>query len=79
MVKRQKKIKVATYKQIQADVQKCHGRTVKTCWIAHVKELNRLSLRRSSKCLSTEQRKHPCPDSVRPLIEELMRRLGMLS
>ena len=31
-----------TYRDIQEDVKKLHGRTVKTCWIAHVKELNGL-------------------------------------
>jgi len=29
---------MATYRQIQEDISRHHGRTVKTCWIAHVNE-----------------------------------------
>ncbi len=69
---------MATYKEIQEDIRRRHGRTVKTCWIAHVKELNGLSLRRAPNRLSSSKRQVPCPIEVRPLIELSMRRLGML-
>lgn len=68
---------MATYKAVQEDVRKRHGRAVKTCWIAHVKELNGLSPRIAPNRVSAD-RKFPCPDDVRPLIEDSMRRLGML-
>jgi hypothetical protein len=38
---------MGTYKEIQEDIHKRYGRTVKTCWIAHVKELNGLKPRSS--------------------------------
>ena len=69
---------MVTYKEIQEDVRKRTGRTVKTCWIAHVKELNGLSPRTAPNRLSATQREVPCPTEVRPLIELSMRRLGML-
>ncbi len=69
---------MATYREIQQDIKKRHGRTVKTCWIAHVKELNGLRPRIAPNRLSNMRREVPCPPEVRPLIEASMRRLGLL-
>ena len=69
---------MATYRDIQEDVRRRYGRTVKTCWIAHVKELNGIRPRRSPNRIDPNRRMHPCPASVRLLIEESMRRLGMI-
>jgi hypothetical protein len=69
---------VATYAQIQEYVKSRHGCTVKTCWIAHVKELNTLPVRRAANRLSPGRRANPCPPSKRPLIEEAMRHFRML-
>ncbi len=68
----------ATYKQIQDDVKARHSRTVKTCWIAHVKELNGLPMRSAPNRQSKSRRVHPCPEDFRPMIEESMRRLGVI-
>jgi len=69
---------MATYRQIQEDIGRHHGRTVKTCWIAHVKEMNGLRPRMAPNRISTRDRKVPCPPEIRPIIEESMRRLGLL-
>lgn len=69
---------MATYKQIQEDIQGRHHRSVKTCWIAHVKELNGLNPRVAVNRLSAKKREYPCPPEVRPIIEASMRRFGML-
>jgi hypothetical protein len=69
---------MATYKQIQEDVLAHCKRSVKSCWIAHVKELNGLSVRLAPNRRSTTTRMVPCPDEIRPLIEQSMLRLGML-
>jgi len=69
---------MATYKDIQEDIKKRHGRSVKTCWIAHVKELNGLKPKVSHNRISTNSRKVPCPETFRPIIEDTMRRLKML-
>ena len=71
--------KPATYSQIQDDIRARHDRVVKTCWIAHVKELNGLKPNKSANRHSATNRVHPCPPEWRPIIEESMRRLGMLS
>jgi len=69
---------MATYRDIQEDVRRRCGRAIKTCWIAHVKELNGLDLRLAPNRRSAATRAYPCPPEVRPLIEDSMRRLGML-
>ncbi len=69
---------MATYKQIQEDIRQRHGITVKTCWIAHVKELNGLPLRAAPNRQSLDRRVAPCPPDARPLIEQSMCRLEML-
>lgn len=70
---------MATYRAIQEDIKNRHGRTVKTCWIAHVKELNGLHPRVAPNRHSKAKREVPCPPDMRPIIEASMRRLGMLS
>ena len=68
---------MATYKMIKADVRSRHGHTVKTCWIAHVKELNGLPLRHAWNRVPGTDRKYPCPEWARPLIEDSMQRFGI--
>jgi hypothetical protein len=70
---------MATYQQIQDDVRKNYGRVIKTCWIAHVKELNGLSMRRAPNRHSLQERVYPCPEDIRPLIEASLRKFGMLA
>jgi len=36
---------MTTYRAIQDDIKRRHGRTLKRCWIVHAKELNALSPR----------------------------------
>lgn len=69
---------MATYREIQDDIRINEGRVVKTCWIAHVKELNGLPLRKAPNRHSVNQRVYPCPPEMRELIEASMRKLGVL-
>jgi len=69
---------MSTYKQIQEDVRVRHQRTVKPCWIAHVKELNGLEPRPAPNRQSLTRRVYRCPDDARLQIEESMRRFGLL-
>jgi hypothetical protein len=69
---------MATYSQIQEDIRIRHSVSVKTCWIAHVKELNGLPLRTAPNRKHPTARVAPCPEAIRPIIEESMRRLGMI-
>ena len=69
---------MATYKEIQEYVKDHYGSTVKTCWIAHVKEINGLKPRVALNRISEDRRVSPCPKSKRPMIEEAFRHYGML-
>jgi len=69
---------MATYKEIQDDIRRQHKRTVKPCWIAHVKELNGLPMRQAPNRHAFTHRANPCPNNVRPLIEASMRPFGMM-
>jgi len=69
---------MATYAEIAAYVRGRYGRTVKTCWIAHVKELNGLPLRTAPNRMPGTVRKYSCPAWARPMIEHAMRQFGML-
>ena len=68
---------MTSYKQIQEVVKDKHGWVPKTCWIAHVKELNGLPIRNAPNRRSTE-RMVPCPPGKRKAIEDAMRTFGML-
>ncbi|MDN4571918.1 hypothetical protein DBB29_24985 [Pandoraea cepalis] len=66
---------MATYKDIQFHVKQKHGIVPQSCWIAHVKELNGLSLRSTR----TTERVKPCPPQWREAIEEAMRHYRWLN
>ena len=69
---------MATYKQIQDFVRSKHGYTVKTCWIAHVKDMCGLEPRVAPNRLKENYRSNPCPlDKVEP-IKETLRHFGMI-
>jgi hypothetical protein len=70
--------KIPTYAEIQRCVKQQYGFVPKTCWIAHVKELNGLEPRIASNRLSGRTRQIPCPPDKRKPVEECFRRLGMI-
>lgn len=67
---------MATYQEIAALARQIGGRTVKTCWIAHVKSDLGLPMRTAPNRYDPNERVHPCPASARPAIVEALRRLG---
>jgi len=70
---------MSTYKQIASDVKERTGRTVKTCWIAHVKSLHGLTKRVSPNRINLDSRVHPCPEKWVGEIELSMRKFGDIS
>lgn len=69
---------MATYREIQDYVRQKYGCVVKSCWIAHTKELNGLRPRVSHRRADPKRLVFPCPDKHRPMIEDAMRHFGML-
>jgi len=68
----------ATYVAIKECVVKQFGFVPKTCWIAHVKELNRLPVSVAHNRHDPSVRQVPCPPDKRAAIESAFRSLGLL-
>ena len=69
---------MATYKQVQDLVRERHSFVPKTCWIAHVLFDNGVKMRTAVNRITSDMRRHPCPDKRRGLIEEALRHFGMI-
>ncbi len=67
-----------TYNALSLWVWRRYERQIATCWIAHVKELNALPVRRAANRRPGRAREHPCPPWARPLIEAALRHFGQL-
>ncbi|WP_413305940.1 hypothetical protein AA0X95_04740 [Bacillus sp. 1P10SD] len=64
---------MATYKQIQDYIKDKYGYSVKTCWIAHMKEDCGLN----PKVYSPTSRAHPCPPSKQYGLREAFQHFNM--
>jgi hypothetical protein len=69
---------MATYKEIQEYVKNQYGYTPKTCWIAHMKEINGLKPKIANNRHSTNSRVHPCPIEKQKDIREAFLHFKML-
>jgi hypothetical protein len=66
----------ATYSEIQKYVKRKYGKVVKTCWIAHAKEICGLNPKRSKRRLGN--RVYPCPDDKLPWIKDAFSHFKMI-
>ncbi|MEW5937150.1 MAG: hypothetical protein AB1665_04950 [Candidatus Thermoplasmatota archaeon] len=69
---------MATYKQIQDWIRRNYGYTVKTCWIAHVKEICGLELRNAPNRYDENIRTNPCPSEKIEPIKQAFKHFGMI-
>ncbi len=69
---------MATYAEIQKYIKSKHGFTVKTCWIAHVKELCGLKPKKSWNRKDTNMRCNSCPDDKIGIINEALKHFKMI-
>lgn len=67
-----------TYRQIQNYVKKQYGKSVKTSWIAHAKELSGFTIKPSARSKKGKPRVYPCPDWALPLIQEAFEKLHLV-
>lgn len=67
----------ATYKEIQEWVKQHYGFVPKTCWIAHVKKLSGLTMRKAPN-RKGEERVYPCPTEKIEPIRTALRHFGMV-
>jgi hypothetical protein len=70
--------KKATYKEIQQYIKRKYGFTVKSCWIAHAKEIFGLNPKISHRRLSRYKRVVPCPIEKLPAIEDAFKHFKMI-
>jgi hypothetical protein len=68
---------MATYPEIDRYVRRTAGFSVKPCWIADVKELNGLPVRRAWN-RARHERQVPCPPDKRPAIERAFQHFGII-
>ena len=66
-----------TYQQASNVYKKRYGRTVKTCWIADVKRKHKKTKHKSWNRIGIKP-KYPCPDSVFPKLEKILKELKMI-
>jgi hypothetical protein len=69
---------MATYKDIQGYVKNKYGISVKTCWIAHAKEILGLYPKIASNRYDRNSRTNPCPAEKLPLITNAFKYFGMI-
>ena len=67
---------MAIYKQIQANVKHKYGFVPKTCWIAHVKEICGLPLKKAWN--RKGERINPCPSGKIEFIKDAFRHFKMI-
>lgn len=71
-----KKDIMPTYEDVQEYTRKHYGWVAQGCWIAHVKEIRALPLRKSKR--GDAARVKPCPPDKQAQVEAAMRAVGML-
>ena len=69
---------MATYQEIQNYVKNKYGVAVKTCWIAHMKEVCGLDVKVSNRRNDPNKRVYPCPEGKKPMIGDAFRHFGMI-
>jgi len=72
-------MKLGTYKQIQEYIKEEYGVTVKTCWIADLKEEYDLKTREAYNRIDYNKRTNPCPERHREKIVSTFRFFGMIN
>jgi len=70
---------MATYKEIQKNVKENYGVTIKTCWIADVKDKHGLISRPATNRISLKTKVYPCPEKYVEMIEDTLRFFKMIS
>lgn len=69
---------MGTYKEIQDYIKVNYNITIKTCWIAHMKEVCELKRRDSHNRRNHNKRIYPCPSEKQALIIEAFKYFNMI-
>ena len=66
-----------TYKKVQDEYHEQHGRTVKSCWIAHIKRDHNATTHRAYN-RGPGKVKYPCPPEIYPKLEKIIKKHNMI-
>lgn len=69
---------MASYSQIQQYIKSKYGYSVKTCWIAHMKEVCGIPVRMAHNRYDSDRRTHPCPSDKQAAIRDAFQHFNML-
>lgn len=69
---------MATYKEIQGYVKDKNNTTVKTCWIADMKEYHGLDKKVASNRISIDSKVYPCPEDKKAMITDAFKHFSMI-
>lgn len=69
---------MATYKEIQSYVKDKYNTSIKTCWIADMKEYHGLNKRVAPNRISMDSKTYPCPEDKKEMITDAFKHYGML-
>ncbi|QUH31138.1 RNA methyltransferase [Vallitalea guaymasensis] len=69
---------MATYKEIQSYVKDKYNTSIKTCWIADMKEYHGLKMRVAPNRISMDSKTYPCPEDKKEMITDAFKQYGML-
>jgi len=70
---------MATYKEIQNYIKEKYNSSIKTCWIADMKEKNGIYTKPAPNRISKSERIYPCPDSHQDKIKDAFVHFGMVN
>lgn len=71
-------VEVATYNEIQGYIRDKYGITVKTCWIADMKEIHGLPKRVAPNRISMDMKVQPCPKDKKEMITDAFKHFEMI-
>ncbi len=66
-----------TYKKVQDKYYEQYGKTVKTCWIAHVKRTHGAT-KGPAPNRGQGEATNLCPDNIFPRLEKIMKKCNMI-
>lgn len=69
---------MATYQEIQSYIKSKYNCSVKTCWIADMKEKSGIHTRFAPNRISRDERVSPCPEIHEGKILEAFKHFGMI-
>ena len=69
---------MGTYKEIQNYILEKYSQSVKTCWIAHVKEKVGLNPKKAPNRIDENRRVFPCPKDKEALIIDALKFYHMI-